>query len=271
MPNIKDQYTRKNIRSDMLKLVIFRFDISGVTDFSAFIGKLKSAEFMHKAFYRMKHLSNSRCVPFDKNSFSENGTLPLSENIQSGIYQFYDCHLEQNSDARLDVTANSISLSIRCDGAYEGSGKYTKFMVKIFDTLVPLNSYVYCNRIGIRKIDSVDVADIKSISSYFDNNFVVVKDFLDSNNISESTKTSIFLNDDIRYNIVQHISKRNENRYHVVFDVDAHIDDDDSVNRVISGPAQLYNLLYVDMQDKMFDFFKNVASVKYLEKCKIRG
>ena len=56
----------------------------------------------------------------------------------------------------------------------------------------------------------------------------------------------------------------------MVLDVDAYTEEDDD-EPVDTNSKDLRNLMYVEMQDKMFEFFKDVASVDYLEKCKIGG
>lgn len=267
---MKDQYTRKNIRSTMLKLVIIRFDISGITNFDAVIDNLKNAPFMKGVFGKMRYLTRPSNPSLTKEYFSQNGTLPLSKNVQSEKYHFYECKLEESSKASLDITPDSVCLTIQCDGAYNGSLEYTDFMVKVIENFSESDNFVSIDRIGIRKIDSVNLDNLEKTSRYFDKDFVVINDFVGSSDIKESAKTSIYFSNEVYYNVVQYIAKIKDGLYRLIFDVDAHLDDVNAVDHYLMNSEELSNLLYGEMQDKMFDLFKNVVTEEYLESCKIR-
>ena len=271
MSNIKDQYTRKNIKSDILKLIIFRFDISGLPNLMPFIDALCQKPFMYNAFKKRRHFSSSKGVRPFRNNISVNGTLPLSERTQSEIYRFSECTIDKNSNVLLDITPDNICLTINCNGAYEGSEKYTDFMINVLDVLAKVNSFIYIDRLGIRKIDSVEVKNLNEISSFFDDNYVVANDLSHFNGGLESTKTSIFFINDVHYNVVQHVVKKGEESYQLVFDVDAYTEEEEDEKPVDTNSKNLRELMYVEMQDNMFKFFKDVASIDYLEKCKIKG
>lgn len=271
MSNIKDQYTRKNIKSTILKRVIIRIDISGVTDFNSFIQELKRAEFMHRSFKRMRYLSKtSDSLPLKRN-FPKNGTLPLSRNVYSDVYHFFDCAIDLSSEASLFITPDCISLSVDCNEGYGGSENYTRLMLDIIGTLAKADSYINIERVGIRKIDSADFSNLQDAHKIFDKNFVVINDFRACEDIKESTKTDIFLNNEIHFNVVQHISQKQSDLYNFVFDVDAYINDDEAVDHYIMNRDEWFNLMYGEMQDKMFEYFKDVVTVEYLEKCKVEG
>ena len=272
MSSVKDQYTRKNIKSDMLKLVIFRFDISGLPNLKPFVDELCRSSFMKRAFKKMKRFFDPNQIrPFRRN-ISVNGTLPLSERVQREIYRFSDCSIGgTNSSAILDITPDNICLTINCNGAYEGSEKYTDFLIKVLDVLDKVNSFIYINRLGIRKIDSVEVKSLTELTSFFDDNYVVANDLMRFGGGLEATKTSIYFINNVHYNVVQHVEKKGENSFQMVLDVDAYTEEEDDDEPVDTDSKDLRNLMYVEMQDKMFEFFKDVASVDYLEKCKIGG
>ena len=270
MSNIKDQYTRKNIKSDILKFIFMRLDISGVVKFEDFVEKLRTSGYIKNAFRKIKHLPKSQSAYTQQNYHSKNGTLPISRAASSDVYRFIDCTLEESSNAFLDVTKDGIMLNIACDGAYSGSERYTKFMVDVVCTLLDVNfdSYIGLERVGIRKIDFFEAKNKDDISAVFDENFVVKNELDNFEQFRESTKTSIYCEDNVLYNVVQHIAKENENKIKVVFDVDSYMVYDDSFENESINPDQLFELMYVKMQNKMFEFFKDVTSVSYLERCK---
>ena len=87
---------------------------------------------------------------------------------------------------------DNICLTINCNGAYEGSEKYTDFLIKVLDVLAKVNSFIYINRQGIRKIDSVEVKSLTELTSFFDDNYVVANDLMRFGGGLEATKTSIY-------------------------------------------------------------------------------
>ena len=271
MSNIKDQYTRKNIKSDILKLIIMRLDFSGVIKFDDFVEKLRTSEYINRYFKKIKRLKKIPQSCSQEEDYPKNGTLPIYREASSDIYRFVDCKIEETSKAFLDVTKDGIILNILCDGAYSGSERYTRFMVDVVGILLDVNSYISLERVGIRKIDSFEAKNKDDVSAVFDENFVVKEDLNVIEQFRESTKTSIYCENDVLYNVVQHMSKINDDQIRVVFDVDSYIVFDDSFEDKSMSLDQLYELMYVKMQDKMFDFFKDVTSVSYLQRCKHEG
>lgn len=270
MPNVKDVYTRNNIKSDILKLVIMRLDISGVVKFEDFVEKLSNADFVHKSFKKIKHFIKTPSSSLKKANNPGNGTMPTFKDSSSDIYRFVDCTLEDSSNAYLDVTKDAIILTVSCDGAYNGSKRYTDFMVTVVRELLEVNSYISLERVGIRKIDGFDAENLEGISEKFDDNFVVKKDLDLIDLFEESTKTSVYHDCGIQYNVVQHIAKKDDGKIKVVFDVDSYIVYDDSFKGESMYIEQLRTLMCETMQDKMFEFFKNVAAESYLASCKIK-
>lgn len=270
MSNIKDQYTRKNIKSDILKLIFMRLDISGVVKFDDFVEKLSVSEYVKKAFKKIKYLPKLQPSYIQQSYHPKNGTLPISRAASSDVYRFIDCTLEESSNAFLDVTKDGIMLNILCDGAYSGSERYTKFMVDVVRTLLDVNfdSYISLERVGIRKIDFFDAKNKSEVSAVFDENFVVKKELDILDQFKESTKTSIYCEDNVMYNVVQHIAKKDDGQIKVVFDVDSYVVYEDPLEGESMNPDQLFELMYVKMQNKMFEFFKDVTTVSYLQHCK---
>lgn len=142
-------------------------------------------------------------------------------------------------------------------------------MLKIVDSLAAVESYINIERVGIRKIDSINVQNLQKAREIFDTDFVVIKDFDSCDGIKESTKTSIYQKGEIHFNVVQHLSQSQSGLYNLVFDVDSYINDDEAVEHYIMNHDEWFNLLYGEMQDKMFEYFKDVVTVDYLEKCKV--
>ena len=72
--------------------------------------------------------------------------------------------------------------------------------------------------------------------------------------------------DGICFNVTQYIDRTTDGRERLIYDVDSYLNGD-TLEKVLElgNPSEL---LYHDMQDRMFDMFVSVASVDYLEYCK---
>ena len=72
--------------------------------------------------------------------------------------------------------------------------------------------------------------------------------------------------DNINFNVTQYIDYTNDGRVRLIYDVDSFLSGDILEKALESGNSS--DLLYHEMQDRMFDLFVSVASVDYLEFCK---
>ena len=259
-------YTRDNILSPMLKTVIIRADFEGLTDLSSFISRIKLSEKMKNAFEKMKILPKQRMkVSFSPKAI-EDGQLPITESQNSIIYKFYDCIIGGASKATLDIEPNSITLAIDCQKNYSGSKPYSIFMGWIIDELCSFDSYVVIKRLGVRKIDVQVLNEGEDIDYYFNEKYAVAQSWKNSPSKTKSILTELFEENNISFNVVQYIDCVDGEHERLIYDVDAFLSGD--ILREILREGNVSDILYHDMQDRMFDLFVSVASTKYLDFCK---
>lgn len=260
------QYTRDNILSQMLKTAIIRIDFAGLTNVRSFVNRIKTNEIVQKAFGKMAMIPKQNMSISFKPKDIEEGQLPFTETQKSVLYRFHDCKMGGDSDVTLDIEPESITLAVDCQKKYEGSREYSDFMGWIIGELLGFDQYVTITRLGVRKIDVQVLNADEPIEKYFNERFVVAKSWKSSPSKTKSILTELLDIDGICFNVTQYIDRTTDGRERLIYDVDSYLNGD-TLEKVLElgNPSEL---LYHDMQDRMFDMFVSVASVDYLEYCK---
>lgn len=259
-------YTRNNILSQMLKTAIIRIDFTGLTNLRSFVNRIKSSEKIQKAFGKMVLIPKQNMSVSFRPKDIEDGQLSYTETQKSILYRFYDCKMGGDSNVTLDVEPQSITLAVDCQKKYEGSREYSYFMGWVIDELLAFDQYVTINRIGVRKIDVQVLEADEPIEKYFNERFVVAHSWKSSPPKTKSILTELLEIDNINFNVTQYIDYTNDGRVRLIYDVDSFLSGDILEKALESGNSS--DLLYHEMQDRMFDLFVSVASVDYLEFCK---
>lgn len=259
-------YTRDNLLSPMLKVVVIRVDFTGLTNLEEFVNRIKTENLLKKSFDRMYLIPCQRMSVSFKPRGYEDGQLPYTEAQKSLLYRFTGCKIPGAKEVTLDIDADSITLAINCDESYVGSKKYSEFMAWIINELRVHDCYVSINRLGVRKIDTQVLKKEETIEDYFNDNYTVKNSWRLLPHRSKSILTELIDIDNVSLNVTQHIDYDNEERERLIFDVDAFIEGI-ALQDVLSQ-NNTAEILYRKMQDCMFDLFVSVASAKYLESCK---
>lgn len=265
---MKKTYRRDNILSKMLKTLIIRVDFEELTGVKEFVNIIKGEQEMQNAFERMNLLSQQEMrVSFRPKDLFE-GQLPITDNQRRNLYHFYDCKLEKESKATLDIESSSITLAVDCQNNYRGSKSYSDFMVWIINRLWEYDKYLSIKRLGVRKIDVQVLEEGETIEKYFNEKYFVAQSWKESPK-TLSTLTDFLNIEDMYFNVVQRIDFTSDNRTRLIYDVDAFILEETlrSSKEQLGG---IKEILYKKMQDQMFDFFVNVVSEDYLKECKIK-
>jgi adenylate kinase len=260
------QYTRENILSQMLKTAIIRIDFTGLTNVRSFVNRIKSSEKIQKAFGKMIMIPKQNMSVSFRPRDIEDGQLPFTETQKSILFRFYECKMGGDSNVTLDIEPESITLAVDCQKKYEGSREYSYFMGWIIDELLAFDQYVTINRLGVRKID-VQVLEVgEPIERYFNERFIVSQSWKSLPSKTKSILTELLEIDNINFNVTQYIDYTNDGRERLIYDVDSFLNGDILEKALKSRTFS--DLLYYDMQDRMFDLFVSVASINYLDYCK---
>lgn len=260
-------YTRENILSPMLKIVIIRIDFTGLTSVRSFVNHIKTNEHMRETFRKMLMLPRRNMEINFTSKDVEDGQLPLTEIQKSTLYRFYDCTVSINSKATLDIEPESITLKVDCQNDYNGSKTYSDFMGWIIKELPLHDPYVTINRLGVRKIDLQIINKDESIDEYFNEKYTVAQSWRYSPLKTKSILTELLEIENISFNVIQLIDHINDGRERLIYDVDAFLKGN-KLQQVLDY-EDVANFLYHDMQDRMFYLFLSVASENYLDKCKL--
>lgn len=251
--------TRENLKSDMLKTVVIRFDYTGMTNFRMFVEKLKRKEWMQEAFDGLRIIRPIRqniIVP------TKTATLPVGDRVRNVTYHFEKCSLEPYSDAVFDVSEDCLCLTVNCSEHYSGSKSYTVFMTKVLSLLRQTDKYVSLERVGIRKIDFIGLKNLEQIFSFFNERFVVAQNW--NNWKRETTQTELLQIDDFYFNVVQHIRKMADDDFRIVLDIDAYAGDE-LLQILGRQPSETFEVLDQNMQNIMFSLYVNVLAESYID------
>lgn len=263
---LRAEYTRDNISSEMLKTVIIRFDYVGGTNITQFVDEIKQQDFIKEAFGALHKIEKPQYSITVNTSDIEAGLLPTAERQKSTIYRFSQCTYDEGLNVILDVSDESVCLTIDCRRNYQGSDRYTELIGKLIPKLKDFDSFISVGRIGIRKIDSQIIAKDDEISNYFNENFVASCSWHKSPK-ERVNYVDFFKIGRVNFNMIQHISRNRNGEIQAILDVDAFIVNGD-IEALINDEAQLIDFMNNEMQDRMFELFVSCASKSYLEKCK---
>lgn len=259
-------YTRENLLSPMLKTVIIRVDFEGLTDELSFVNSIKIDKRMQDSFKQImmipRHQMNVSFRPKD----IEDGQLPITENQRSTIYRFYDCMIGNGTKVTLDIESGSVTLAIDCQTNYHGSRDYSNFMTWLIEKLSTHDPYVRFKRLGVRKIDVQVLSPEETIDTYFNERYIVSQSWSSYPHKTKSILTELIEVNDINFNVTQHIDTVGNGCTRLIYDIDAYITKDAIKQSLTKG--NIFDVLYHDMQDPMFDLFVSVASENYLDACK---
>ena len=261
-----NKYNRDNIKSDMIKAVIMRADFSGITDINLYVDRLKQSDIVNKAFDKMSTIRGESNSIDNFSAETDDITLPISEKPKSNLYHFHECNVVGPKDTYLDISENYICLQIFCDNDYSGSKGYSKVFAECINLLKDYDSYISINRIGIRKVDSVELNEESERNNYFNQNFIVgeciaTRNESNSRNLNLANLTQVIKQNSISINIVQQV-RPDKDKITAILDIDAFI-----TGKTLHDNLgdKLESFIYNDMQDTMFEQFVNCMSETYLE------
>lgn len=262
------KYERTNIKSDMLKMVIIRFDYSGATNIVDFVNKIKMSDFMRSAFSKMRPMEQRQLSMSLRPRELYEGRMPLTQRQTSTLYHFFECQLHQGIEAYLDINIESTLLVVNINKAYEGSGKFTEFMAWLLFELHQYDRFISIDRIGIRKIDGQEITEERNFEYYFNDNYYVVKSWKAKPDKNKVNLTEMFIDEKVNFNVTQQIERPHgkKGKVFAIYDIDAFIVNGD-INEMLEDKTKMINFLDSDMQEKMFRMFENVVTETYLESC----
>lgn len=270
----KSIFNRYCLEENLLRKVLIRIDYSGVTNIDNWIESIK-IDFIKNYFNRYsKHLNNNAKIDLSNlGDISKSLSIPVSEIIREPVHTFIDSKFNGRTDkVRLDITAFYTTLSIDCFN-YKNIDVYIDFIEKLISHLLSSDSYIQIKRIGIRKIGGDEFEDVESVYNVFEKEQFLCK-LIDSSsdiNVINREYTDRFLNkeQDVKINytrLCRSVLVGDSCKIQVILDMDGYIDEGIIQKNGYEYPRDLKKSLSDNINDYLFELFKNSVQETYLLK-----
>ena len=257
----KSKFTRQNLRSSILKQILFRVDFTGSTggkETEQFVTDIKK-NWVHQYFRKYNKLSN-RTFKID---ISKDGTVNKENQVQT-IHRFSMCQIDNNV-AIMDLSDDFAVLSINVDNEYEGSDRYLKCFSELIHLILDSDQFIELKRVGIRKYDHIFVGKDDNIDEILEDSLWMnysdmgtclkkeYKDFIIQNN----TQINIF-------RTAENVKKDDHDLIRLIFDVDAYRVDKQLQRSILHSVDDICNMLKDDLNGHLFKIFINTFKESYL-------
>lgn len=263
------EYTRQNIKSDMLKRVILTCNFKGGTDIESMVNYMKQQDFMKKGFGLLLPLSQRQYnVEINPEKIRENN-VPINER-QNVIYHFTKCKIDRDVESTFDIYNDTLTLAIDASKSYYGSKLFTDFFASAIDAIHHYDQFISFDRIGIRKIDIKELAKKEEIPTVFNDKYLVSKVWLNDRENIIAKLQNVFKDEYAVYNMITQITKTSKNKIQAVIDTDSYLNRDSIYVLIKKGMDVLKDFMMRPMQDKMFEFFVSNVTETYLNHCLIK-
>lgn len=259
----KDNITRDNFRSPLLKNVVIRIDYSDITNFE---GLIQAIVPLLKSYFteRWKYTTNNVNVTFDEKVF-ENERIPVSVLPPNEVYRFSSCLIAPVQTVALDVANNFVCLIIDCDNQYDKVDNYIQLASDVMSKIFEYDAYTTINRIAIRKIDSKIFDSLEAAKEIFTN--VEQSDSkLPSMDTYQFRVTSFMFNQTTgeQVNLSRKYEITDDGKYQVNLDIDGYIGIDKFLQKINNKEIVTQTLFSIN--DLLFELFKQNVTESFLNK-----
>lgn len=158
----KSQIKREDLRNSLLKQVIIRLDFTSMVDLNGYIGILTRSDWFKTVFTDYKNAIT------EDNVNVEDRTTRINDSNGKDVRVFYGCNIPPEKNTNLAITEDVICLTINCDNNYYKIDDYIELVKRVWDLLISFDSYVKIKRIGIRKIDGIELPNGNDANRYFE-------------------------------------------------------------------------------------------------------
>ena len=270
----KYEYDRYSLEENLLRKILIRVDYTGVTTIDSWIEKIK-VDFIKDYFDRyIKHLNNNAKIDLSNlGDISKSLSIPVTEIVREPIHTFTESKFEDREDKmQLDITSFYTTVSIDCI-KYKNIDIYIEFLVKLLTSLLESDTYIQIKRIGIRKIGGTEFDSKDAIYDVFEEDqfFCKLIDNCDKIKIANREYTDRFIreNPDVKINytrLFRAVNIKGENKIQVILDMDGYIDEYIISKNNYQFPRDLKPSLTDNINNYLFELFKNSVQENYLKK-----
>lgn len=255
----KEQYTRENFKSSLLKQIIIRVDFSTITDVKGFIMRLKSEPWLSRCFNGYRPIkTNNINLQIDTKTI-EDRFIPIEVKETETIHRFYDSLIEPIQSTTMDIGSSFICITIQCSDQYDKIDSYLNIIADTMIVLQKYDNYAHFERFGIRKIDGNDYNNENEAYQTFEKNRFIE----DGGNVLERTLfkqvyTDIFLSEkyNIKVNLTRSLERLNNRMLRFVLDTDGYIDESNFKEGDCDSKDKIIFLLKDRINEGLFQIFK---------------
>ena len=218
----KTKYTRQNLRSNILKRILFRVDFtgsSGAHETEQFIVNIK--EDWIRYFRRYNKITNKNF----KIDINKDGLVRHEQQMQT-IHRFSFSQIGR-SEAIMDISDDFATLTVNVNDDYEGSDEYLRCFSELIHRVLESDQFIDLKRIGIRKFDHIfipvnenvdDILEESIWANYSAMGTCLKKEYKDYI-VQNGTSVNIF-------RTVERVKIDNADQIRLIFDVDAYREND---------------------------------------------
>lgn len=268
----KDKIERSDLKSNIMKRIIFRIDYQGVIDIEDILKSFETK--FEKSFKTLERTFHNK-LDFGINNIediSETLSIPVKEIQKQEIYRFKESTLGQDN-LTLDISKYFTTLTVDCSN-YEGIDLYLDFFVKLIDLLYEEEDYLKIKRVGLRKIGGSIYFERDKIFEDFNKKYFNF-DFQDTNFNSITNRYEDVLQHDDKSPVINYIrsfetgvmrdNSESKVAFQVILDIDGYYSEN-ILNNINFGKGKAEELLKKTNHEHLFRIFKMSMTEDFLKK-----
>lgn len=247
----KSKFTRQNLRTDILKQVLFRVDFTGSTggqETEQFVVKLKDD--WANYFHRYNKITNKNF----KIDINKDGMVRHEQLLQT-IHRFSLSQIGQ-SEAIMDISDDFATLTINISENYEGSDNYLRCFSNLIHRILVSDQFINLKRIGIRKFDHIFISEKANIDDILEEHLWAnysdmgsclkkeYKDYISTNGTSVNICRS-----------VERVKVNNVDKIRLIFDVDAYREENYLQRSELRTEDVIYDMMQSQLNAHLFNLF----------------
>lgn len=270
----KNEIKREDLKSNIMKNIIFRFDYQGMIDSTDFV-KLFNENFKDFFLEYRKNIHNTVDLQLNNiEDISDTLSIPISEIKKQDIHVFKKNSFGSDKLTLIVSIYNTI-LNIECVN-YKNVNEYIEFINNYIELLFKQNQYLSLKRFGLRKIGTSIYTDFKEINvdfemKYFNFEETVFEHYkLQKNRIEEiifdqhtGLKVNFIRSLDTGI-IFEEENNEEKKAYQVTLDLDAYLDEIALNNN--NYKENLKALIPEINNNHLFNIFKHSVTQDFLNK-----
>lgn len=264
-----ENISRKDLKRNIMKNVIFRLDFQGVLDIEEFIKKIRNADVSIFSGLLIKEEGNLN-IEFRPNLSILKEIMGLSDQeiLEQQVYEFFNNN-NLNGEVKLYIGKYYLMLTVECNENYKNIDEYVDYFSLLTKKLISKNKFIALKRFGLRKISYDYFYDLEDVFKVF-NDKRNKGDNLINEKITRSLKgikngSDIYYFRSLEDGLLVDESGKEIEGYQAKLDFDAYYDSEYlRENWKVTNPKIAEDIY--KLNDDLFELFKYNVTKEFLEK-----